>query len=119
MNYYNLFAVILYGFAQGRCTLRDLEDACSHDIRYISIMEQVRPKYNTICNFINRVIVPNEKEIFKSLISQIVKEMDLEIEDAFIDGSKFEASVNKYKFVWKPIKLSIMVVVIALYFNTK
>ena len=28
VNYYNLFAVILYGFSHGRSTLRDLEDAC-------------------------------------------------------------------------------------------
>ena len=26
------------------------------------------------------------------------------IEDAYIDGSKFEANANKYKFVWKPTK---------------
>lgn len=24
--------------------------------------------------------------------------------EAYIDGSKFEADVNKYKFVWKPTK---------------
>ena len=52
VNYYNLFAVILYGFSHGRSTLRDLEDACGHDIRYIAIMEQTRPSYTTISNFI-------------------------------------------------------------------
>ena len=102
VNYFNLFAAIIFGFAFGRDTLRDLEDACGHDIRFISIMEQIRPKYNTICNFINTVIVPNEKQIFKLLIMQIVKELNLKLEDAFVDGSKFEANANKYKFVWKP-----------------
>ena len=33
VNYYNLFAVIIYGFAFGRDTLRDLADACSYDLR--------------------------------------------------------------------------------------
>ncbi|MBO4791395.1 MAG: transposase [Clostridia bacterium] len=102
VNYYNLFAVILYGFSHGRSTLRDLEDACGHDIRYIAIMEQTRPSYTTISNFINTVIVPNEKEIFGTINRQIIKEMSLPLTDAFIDGTKWEANANRYKFVWKP-----------------
>ena len=42
VNYYNLFAVIIYGFAFNRDTLRDLEDVCLYDLRYIYIMEQVQ-----------------------------------------------------------------------------
>lgn len=102
LNYYNLFAVIIYGFAFGRDTLRDLEDACKYDLRYIDISEQTRPSYSTFSHFINKVIVPNEEEIFKLLNNQIIKEMDIKLDDAFVDGSKFEANANKYKFVWKP-----------------
>jgi len=102
VNYYNLFAAIIYGFAFGCDSLRGLEDACGHDIRYIAIMEQVRPGYTTIANFINKVIVPNEQEIFKKINAQLIKEMKIDLEDAFLDGSKFEANCNKYKFVWKP-----------------
>lgn len=68
VNYYNLFATIIYGFAFGRNTLRDLEDACEFDLRYIYSMEQKKISYLTICNFIHKVIVPNEKGIF-SLIN--------------------------------------------------
>ena len=102
VNYYNLFAVIIYGFAFNRDTLRDLEDACLYDLRYIYIMEQVQPSYTTISNFINKVIVPNEKEIFGLLNIQIAKELSIEFEDGFIDGTKMEANANKYNFVWKP-----------------
>ena len=103
VNYFNLFAVVLYGFSQGRSTLRELEDACGHDIRYINIMEQVRPSYSTIANFINKVIVPYEEEIFSAVNRQILKDMSIDLEDVFIDGTKWEANANKYKFVWKPI----------------
>lgn len=102
VNYYNLFATVIYGFAFGRDTLRNLEDACSYDLRYIYLMEQIKPSYSTISNFINKVIIPNEKSIFKLLNLQIKKELSIEFDDAFIDGSKFEANANKYKFVWKP-----------------
>ena len=46
---------------------------------------------------------PNVYDI--SLITKsIFLECGLSMDDAFIDGSKFEADANKYKFVWKPTK---------------
>lgn len=104
VNFFNLFAAILYGFSSGCTTLRELEDACSHDIRYIDMMEQVRPSYVTISNFINNVIAPNEGVIFSLINKQIIRELSFELDDAFVDGTKWEANANKYKFVWKPIK---------------
>ena len=103
-NYYRLFATIIYGFAFTRCALRELADACRHDLRFIFLMEQERPIYTKFCDFINKVIVPNEEEIFSLITMEIAKEMNIEMDDAFIDGTKYEANANKYKFVWKPTK---------------
>ena len=103
-NYYRLFATIIYGFAFTRCTLRELADACRHDLRFIFLMEQERPIYTKFCDFINKVIDPNEEEIFSLITMEIAKEMNIEMDDAFIDGTKYEANANKYKFVWKPTK---------------
>lgn len=36
-NPYDMFACILYGFAMGRSSLRELEDACRYDARYPTI----------------------------------------------------------------------------------
>ena len=102
-NYYRLFAVICYGFAFDRCTLREIESACKFDFRYITIMEQCQVDYTTISRFINKVIVPNEDEIFSLLCKQLQKETGILFDDAFIDGTKYEANANKYKFVWKPL----------------
>ena len=102
-NYYRLFAVICYGFAFDRCTLREIENACKFDLRYITIMEQCQVDYTTIARFINKVIVPNEDEFFSLLCKQLKKETGILFDDAFIDGTKYEANANKYKFVWKPL----------------
>ena len=101
-NYYHLFSTILFGFAFTRCTLRDLADACKYDLRFIYLMNQEQPIYSKFCDFINKVIVPNEEEIFSLITIQIAKVMTLSLEDAFMDGTKYEANANKYKFVWKP-----------------
>lgn len=34
---------------------------------------------------------------------QTKKEFNVDFDDANIDGTKFEANANKYKFLWKPI----------------
>ena len=103
-SYYDMFATILYGFAFGSCSLRDLEESCKYDLRYFYLMEQKRPAHTRFGEFINKIIIPNRKEIFKLITNQIIKECNLTIDDVFVDGSKFEADANKFKFVWKPTK---------------
>lgn len=101
-NYHHLFAAIVYGFAFDRYSLRDIEDACRFDLRYIYIMEQTKVDHTTVCRFMNKVVVPHEKEIFSCLCNEIRNELSISFDDAFVDGTKYEANANKYKFVWKP-----------------
>jgi len=105
-NYHRLFAAIVYGFAFDRFTLRELEDAFQYDLRYIYLMDSIQVDFTTICKFINKVIVPNEEEIFSLIMIQLTKEVGIVLSesDAFIDGTKYQANANKYKFVWKPTK---------------
>ena len=103
-NYHNLLAVVLYGFAFSSSTLRDLETSCKYDLRYMYLAEQELYKHSVIGNFINDVIVPNRDKIFAYITKTIVEECNLDISEVFIDGTKFEADANKYKFVWKPTK---------------
>lgn len=101
---YDIFATILYGFAFKNETVRDLESSCKFDLRYIYLMQQQQPSHMAFCNFINDTIVPNTNEIFYRITKTIIKEFDIDISNVFIDGSKFEANANRYKFVWKPTK---------------
>lgn len=103
-RYTDLFAVVLYGFAFTSGSLRDIEDACKYDLRYIYLMEQETPGHAILGKFINDVIVENCDEIFKRITKAIIEELGIDTDDCFVDGSKFEADANKYKFVWKPTK---------------
>lgn len=101
-SYYDMLATILYGFAFDSPTLRELETSCKYDLRYFYLMQQERPSHVRFGEFINNFILPNRKEIFKRITRTIFEEMDISTDECFIDGSKFEADANKYKFVWKP-----------------
>ena len=106
-NPYNLFAAVVYCFAKFNATLRDIEDKCINDLRVIYIMEGNIPDYSTIGNFINTYIVPYQYEIFTHINKEIAKELNLDISNIYLDGTKIEANANKYKFVWKPVKFHI------------
>lgn len=101
-NQLDLLITTLYGFAFDNCTLRDLEDACKFDVRYMYLMEQEKPSYKAFSNLINNFIIPNREKIFSLIVKAIIKECDINDDEAYIDGTKIEANANKYKFVWKP-----------------
>lgn len=65
-------------------------------------MEQEKPLYVTISSFLKNVIAPNHFVIFSKIIKSVIRYFDINIDDVFLDGSKFEANANKYKFVRKP-----------------
>ena len=104
---YNMLSLILYSFAFSSGSLRDIEEKCVYDIRYKYIANNITPSYVSISNFINDVIMPNIDKIYASITKVIFEECNINMDDAFIDGSKFEADANKYKFVWKPTKFHI------------
>jgi transposase len=101
-NRYDMFATILFGFAFTSGSLRDIESSCKYDIRFMTLMRGKKPHFTIIGNYINDYIVPHAEEIFGAVTRQLIKVLNLELEDIFIDGTKIEADANKYKFVWKP-----------------
>lgn len=103
-NPYKLFAVILYSFSKGIYSLRKIEEYCKYDLRYLLIMDGDKPSYVTISKFLNNVVVKHINEVFSLITKAILDFGKLNIDDAFLDGTKIEANANKYKFVWKPSK---------------
>lgn len=101
-NPYRLFATIAYAFSKHSGSLRKIEESINFDLRFIYLMEQQRPTYVTISKFLNNIIVKFHREIFASIVKEIVSRFNICIDDVFLDGTKLEANANKFKFVWKP-----------------
>ena len=101
INKFRLFSAIVYCFALGKSSLREIEAACYYDLRVVYLIGEDRPSSSTISRFISLLencITP----IFISIVQAIVEEFAIGLDTVFLDGSKFEANSNKYKFVWKP-----------------
>lgn len=101
---HNMLATILYAFAMDGGKLREIERSCKISLDYMYLMEGETPSHVSFANFINDIISPNIMGIFREINKTIIDKMNINIDDVFFDGSKFEANASKYKFVWKPTK---------------
>ena len=85
----------------GYCSLRELEDNCKVNIRFMYLMDHQTPSYRTFGYFINEVLQDKIENIFNDINQAIFNEEYVDLQHIYIDGSKFEANANKYTWVWK------------------
>ena len=98
-----LLKVILFAFMeQGFCSLREIEKLCRTDIRYMYLLDDMKaPSFATFGNFIRNELTTAIEKIFIDVNSYIFKADNVDLEHAYIDGTKIEANANKYTWVWK------------------
>lgn len=101
-NPVNMLKTVLFGFmSNGYTSLRELEDNCKVNIRFMYLMDHQKPSYRTFGYFINEVLATSIEEIFNDINKAIFDKEQVDLNHLYIDGSKFEANANKYSWVWK------------------
>jgi len=101
-NPVNMLKTVLFGFmSSGYISLRELEDNCKVNIRYMYLMDHQKPSYRTFGYFINEVLGDQIETIFNNINKVIFEKEGVDLNHLYIDGSKFEANANKYSWVWK------------------
>lgn len=101
-NPYNLFSAIIFAFSKHSGSLRKIEESIMFDTHFMYLMNYEKPSYVSISKFLNNLVVKKQHAIYFCLVSAFIKLTNISIDDTFLDGTKFEANANKYKFVWKP-----------------
>ena len=101
-NPVNMLKTILFGFmSSGYISLRELEDNCKVNLRFMYLMDHQKPSYRTFGYFINEVLADQIEGIFNGVNKAIFEKEGVDLNHLYIDGSKFEANANKYSWVWK------------------
>lgn len=101
-NPVSMLKTILFGFmTNGYISLRELEDSCRVNLRFMYLMEHDTPSYRTFGYFINNIMKPSVEDLFSDINKKIFTEEHVDLSHLYIDGSKFEANANKYTWVWK------------------
>lgn len=96
-----LECVLLAHTLNGSVSVRELEDLCRHDIRFIYIMQGQQPSFMAFERFLKNDLTDTIDDIFIALNKYIeVHDTELNTDILTIDGTKYEANANKMTFVW-------------------
>ena len=101
-NPVSMLKTILFGFmTNGYVSLRELEDSCKVNLRFMYLMDHKVPSYRTFGYFINEILSESIEKLFCDINQKIFEKEHTDLQHLYIDGSKFEANANKYSWVWK------------------
>ena len=98
-----LLKVILFAFMEhGICSLREIEKLCRNDIRFMYLLDGMKaPSFATFGNIIRNELTNSIEQIFQDVNSYIFEMDHVDLDHAYIDGTKIEANANRYTWVWK------------------
>ena len=98
-----LLKIVLFAFMEfGYCSLRFIEKLCNTDIRFIWILDEDKaPSHAKIGDFIKDELSTSLDTIFNDINSYMFGQLNVDLNHAYIDGTKIEANANKYTWVWR------------------
>jgi transposase len=102
-----LLKVMVYAYINNIYSSRRIEEAVKSNIHYMWLAGMRKPDHNTINRFRGERLQKTLKPIFNQVVLMLCEEGLLNIKDLYTDGTKIEASANRYTFVWgKAVKTS-------------
>ena len=98
-----LLKIVLFAFMEfGYCSLRFIKKLCETDIRFLWMLdEDEAPSHTKIGDFISDELSSSLEDIFNDINSYIFEQFHVDLNHAYIDGTKIEANANRYTWVWK------------------
>ena len=98
-----LLKIVLFAFMEfGYCSVRFIQKLCETDIRFLWLLdEENAPSHMTISNFIHNELSDSLEDIFNDINNYMFGQLGVDLDHAYIDGTKLEANANKYTWVWK------------------
>ncbi len=97
-----MLKIVIYGYMNSIYSSRKLESSCKRGINFMYLLEVERaPAHSTIACFRTCHLAQVSKDIMASMTHFLSECGEISLKSLFIDGTKIEASANKYTFVWK------------------
>lgn len=97
-----LFMLLVFGYMCRLFSARDIENACRTDIRFMwTPQNEPVPDHSIIARFQNKRLTPAIDDLFYQLIEKLIELGEVSYRNVFVDGTKIEANVNRYTFVWE------------------
>ena len=96
------YGVLTYANMRGIREIDRIVELCKRDLAFIWLSQGEQPKRDAFYDFINKKLTPEIlDDLNYQLLRRLKKEGLITLEALFIDGTKIEASANRYTFVWR------------------
>lgn len=100
-----LLKVLVYAYINNTYSSRKIEAALKENIHFMWLSGMSKPDHNTINRFRGERLKEVLEKIFTEVVLLLAGEGLLTLKELYTDGTKIEASANRYTFVWgKAIK---------------
>jgi transposase len=100
-----MLKVIVYCYLNNVYSSRKMESAIKENIHLMWLSGMSKPDHNTLNRFRSDRLKGVIKHIFGKVVELLVASEQVSLEHVYTDGTKIEASANRYTFVWgKSIK---------------
>ena len=95
-----LIKVWLYGYCTKVYTSRPLSKAMVEQLPFMWLSGGQSPCFKTLSEFRGERLQGLIDEVFKEVLVMLLEQGYINLEDIYVDGSKWEANGNKHKVVW-------------------
>lgn len=96
-----MIKVWVYGFCNKIYTSRPLAKKLREDLCFMWLAGGQQPCFKTLSTFRGYRMQGMIEKIFREVLLYLVEHDYIDLDDLYIDGSKWEANANKHKIVWR------------------
>ncbi len=95
-----LLKVLVYSYINNTYSSRKIEAALKENIHYMWLSGMNTPDHNTINRFRSDRLKDVLRQVFTQVVLLLSEQGVLNIKELYTDGTKIEASANRYTFIW-------------------
>ncbi|MEN9639799.1 MAG: hypothetical protein RLZZ262_1668 [Bacteroidota bacterium] len=95
-----MLKIIVYSYLNNVYSSRKMESAVKENIHFMWLSGMSRPDHNTLNRFRSDRLKGVVKHIFGKVVELLVASEHVSLQQVYTDGTKIEASANRYTFVW-------------------
>jgi transposase len=96
-----MIKVLFYSYLSNIYSCRKIAKALRENIAFMYISGNSTPDFRTINEFRSKILKGQIENLFKQTVEMLVELGYVSLETQYIDGTKIEASSNRYTFVWR------------------
>lgn len=96
-----LIKVWIYGYCREVYTSRPLAQKLREDLGFMWLAGGQQPCFKTLSDFRSKRMRGLVDRVFEQVLKYLVEEGYVNLDDLYIDGSKWEGNGNRHKVVWR------------------